>query len=244
MKHSTFLLLRTFVFLCTSMAGCSHSSVSEVGNDGPLVSGQKISTPAQLTKFMADTYARTAEMEYQLQTTEQTADSGIRIKCHAHHWDDGRLSLEVMNSSGKLIYTLTQEPVPPAKDRIRIQEHNLVTGEKADYTLTKDEFDYRRWDPHVADRMGFDACLFGAQLRSWLGPFAHEIDFFKRLVSNGSFVGVRNLGSIPCYVAATNRPSRRGEEIWINCENGLVQRWYDVQRDRVLHYQHHVMRRD
>jgi hypothetical protein len=132
---------------------------------------------------------------------------------------------------------LDEEPLPTGD--VRIREHNLVAEKTADYVLTAEEFAYGRFNPrHSAMHdLGFTGCLFGSYQQSWVGVNAHRSAFFERLIAGGSYQGTRQLGRQDCYVVATARSNRPGEEIWIDSVSGLVRRWRDdVMFDHVMDY--------
>lgn len=222
----------------------SRSSVEpgslEAGNP-PSVLSIPEPTPSELASRIRDSYGRATIIEFDVRVSH----ADLRILCKVRCESTGRHHLEIRTADNKLVYTLEQIPQPNAQMRIR--EHNLISGNQVEYTEPRERIldTSLGWDPrHTGGAefgdLGIEGCHFGAYLHSWLGPRAHRPSFWSQIVEGGTLQGTRPFEHSACYVVATGRPQRPGEEIWIECDTGLVRRWRDQSRDR--QYDYHLPR--
>lgn len=188
--------------------------------------------PSELGALVSKTYRTMKELEFEARIT----DPDMSITCRAKCTNEGRHHLEVRDKGGTLIYSLDQDAL--AFDRMNIQENCFRSGKSASYTLTKLDFGHDVWNPlfTTTDDLGFSGCLFGECQRSWLGEDSRRAEFWGRIISEGTYQGMKVLNGTPCLVVATGRLHRPGEELWIDPSTGLVRRWRDVARDTVYEY--------
>lgn len=187
-------------------------------------------SPLSLAACVRESYARARKLEFDAYITHAEQKIVCTVTCRS----DGFLHVEVTMPSAKLVYVLDQ--TPDNDGRLHIQERNLVTGRRDDCIVTKQEIDKGQWDIRCGAGLGFDPCLIGGYLSSWAGPDTHRSKFFSDVISVGEYRGMSKLAEDTCYVIATNRPQRPGEEIWIDVRSGFVRRWRDPIRDRIYDY--------
>jgi len=234
------MLVFSLVGACGDPAGMESPAEVAVQPSAQPSAAAAHPSPAQLGSRVSSVYRQTTELEFDA----RVKGMGREILCKVKSGPDSRHHLDVHTADGATIYTLDENPISPG--RTHIQEHNLLANKKSDYVVTDEEFAYDKWDPRSADAadLGFDACLFGGYLHSWLGPTAHRSEFLERIIAGGTYEGLKRLGTSTCHVVATGRPQRPGEEVWIDRDTGLVRRWRDQWRDRVFDYRRRVASSD
>jgi hypothetical protein len=193
--------------------------------------------PRELGEWVASVYRQLSELEFD--ATVSTSKQSIR--CRVRSDRDGHHQLDVRTKDDVQVYQMIQTPL--SAGRIQFDEFCPIVNKRIRYVLSDKEFSDRyeagrRWDPRLIDpdEIGFDACLFGGYLRSWLGDDSHRSDFFGRTIAEGAYGGLRPYHGDACHVIRTSRPQRPGEEIWIDARSGLVRRWRDPVRDREFSY--------
>lgn len=250
-KYGPLSLVLTIIFVSCGFSCSRNESAGKVrsekySNDTSTPKGATIRlesseiapSSSELASRVREVYEHAREIEFIADITH----AGHRIECSVHCWLDGRHSLEVRKSDGTIVYTLDQ--IPLSRGRLGISERNLETGRKEDYSLTNVEFASGTWDIRCGEGLGFDPCLFGGYLGSWLGPNAHRSVFFRELINNGKVQRIERFGEAKCYVVETHRQQRPGEEVWVDCYTGLVMRWRDQLRDREFVYRSRSLEKD
>ncbi|MBN2561895.1 MAG: hypothetical protein JXQ75_13295, partial [Phycisphaerae bacterium] len=181
------------------------------------------SIEARLARQMAEVLRR-AEA---LSIWEQVAwgEPPVRLRCAVRHGQRHELDLRVYDDTG-LIYELHKRPDGA---KVKIRERNYVGDQAEQYEVAIEDLEVatRNWDVHC-DK-GLNACMFGSQTMSWLGRDAKHSAVLQKFIAVSEYVGIREVGGIPCDVLQNHRLKGLTETFYLDRQSHVIRRWTQLR---------------